>query len=119
MRFFRRSLVALGLATTLPIVVSAAVAAFYLLKAERDRVENATLAQTEVLTALVDARLQRDLAALDVLTMSSTIQAEDRAVFRARGMRVLKNNPAWHRLQLIDAQAGRALVGLPTTGQTG
>ena len=118
MRFFRRSLIALGLATTLPIVVSAAVASFYLLKAERDRVENATLAQTEVLTALVDARLQRDLAALDVLTMSSTIQAEDRAVFRARGMRVLKNNPAWHRLQLIDTQTGRALVALPTTSQT-
>jgi len=47
MTFFRRSLVTLGVAAMLPTVVFAAVSVFYLLRAERERVTNSTIAQSE------------------------------------------------------------------------
>ncbi|MCY0725588.1 hypothetical protein OVW19_28025, partial [Klebsiella pneumoniae] len=68
MRFFRRSLVTLGVAATLPTLVFVAVGAFYFLRAERARVETATLGRSEILTMLVDGRLRRDLAAIGVLS---------------------------------------------------
>lgn len=113
MRFFRRSLIALGLSATLPAVVFAAVAAFYLLRMERDRVEAATLARAELLTALVEARVQRDLAALEVLTNSSSLQSEDQASFRRRALGVLQSNPDWQRLRLLDIKQRATRLALP------
>ena len=113
MRFFRRSLIALGLSATLPAVVFAAVAAFYLLRMERDRVEAATLARAELLTALVEARVQRDLAALEVLANSSSLQSEGQALFRRRALGVLQSNPEWQKLRLVDLQQRETRLALP------
>lgn len=113
MRFFRRSLIALGLSATLPAVVFAAVAAFYLLRMERDRVEAATLARAELLTALVEARVQRDFAALEVLANSSSLQNENQASFRQRALGVLQTNPDWQKLRLIDVQRRETRLALP------
>ena len=44
MKFFRRSLIALGVAATLPTIVFGAVGAFYFLRAERSEIETETLA---------------------------------------------------------------------------
>lgn len=113
MRFFRRSLIALGLAATLPAVVFAAVAAFYLLRLERDRIEDATLARADLLTALMEARVQRDLAALEVLAKSSSLQTEDRSAFRRRALGVLQINPDWQRLRLVDTRLKETALALP------
>ena len=59
MRFFRRSLVALVVAAMLPTLVFAAVSVFYLLRAERERVTNATVEQSRIVMTLVDTQLQR------------------------------------------------------------
>src|SRR6187397_1468506 len=64
MKFFRRPLITLGLAAMLPTVVFAAVSVFYLLRAERERVTNATVEQSRIVMTLVDTQLQRHLAAL-------------------------------------------------------
>jgi signal transduction histidine kinase/ActR/RegA family two-component response regulator len=113
MRFFRRSLVALGVAATLPTVVFAAVGVFYLLHIERERVESETLATAETVTTFLESRVQRDLAALDVLTMSSTLNADTHAVFYRRGMRVLQSNPDWSRLKVIDPANEQEILTLP------
>jgi signal transduction histidine kinase len=104
MRFFRRSLIALGVAAMLPTVVFAAVSVYYMLRLERERVTNATIAQSEVIMALADTQLQRHLAALDVLASSVYLENKDWGDFYWRVQRLLAVNPLWESIVLIDMQ---------------
>ena len=112
MRFFRRSLITLGVAATLPTLVFVAVGAFYFLRAERARVETATLGRSEILTMLVDGRLRRDLAAIGVLSSSAHLARGQVAEFYERMQRVLATNRAWHTVVLLDARAEQELFDL-------
>jgi signal transduction histidine kinase/CheY-like chemotaxis protein len=112
MRFFRRSLITLGVAATLPTVVFVAVGAFYFLRAERARVEADTLGRSEIATMLVDGRLRRDLAALGVLTSSIDLAKGNMREFYFRVRRVQAANPAWRTIILIDALSGQELFDL-------
>lgn len=112
MRFFRRSLLTLGVAATLPTVVFAAVGAFYFLRAERARVETATLGRSEIATMLMDGRLRRDLAALGVLASSVDLAKGDLPEFYFRLQRVMKANPAWRTVVLLDAQSEQEIFDL-------
>lgn len=93
MRFFRRSLVALGVAAMLPTVVFAAVSVFYLLRAERERVTTATVEQSRIVMTLVDTQLQRHLAALGVLSSSIYFENKKWNEFYVRMQRLLAANP--------------------------
>jgi len=104
MTFFRRSLVTLGVAAMLPTVVFAAVSVFYLLRAERERVSNSTIAQSEYVMTLVDTQLQRHLAALDVLSSSIYFETRNWSEFYWRVQRLLAANPLWESIVLIDSQ---------------
>ncbi|MDY6948593.1 MAG: response regulator [Pseudomonadota bacterium] len=112
MRFFRRSLITLGVAATLPTVVFLAVGAFYFLRAERARVETETLGRSEIATMLVDGRLRRELAALGVLTSSVDLANGDLHEFYFRLQRVMKANPAWSTIVAIDARSEQELFDL-------
>jgi signal transduction histidine kinase len=112
MRFFRRSLIALGVAAMLPTLVFAAVAIFYFLRAERARIETATLGRSELVMMLIDARLQRDIAALNVLSTSIYLDNGHWAELYPRVQRVLQANPGWHTIQLIDARQHRVIFDL-------
>jgi signal transduction histidine kinase/CheY-like chemotaxis protein len=104
MTFFRRSLVTLGVAAMLPTLVFAAVSAFYLLRAERERVTNSTVAQSEFVMTLVDTQLQRHLAALDVLSSSIYFETRNWREFYGRLQRPLAANPLWESIVLIDLE---------------
>jgi signal transduction histidine kinase len=112
MRFFRRSLVALGVAAVLPTVVFAAVAIFYFLRLESNRVESDALRNAQVLMTLVDARLQRDMSALNVLTSSMYFRDGDLPDFYARAQRVLANNPEWATISLVDVRSSAEIFDL-------
>jgi len=112
MRFFRRSLITLGVAATLPTVVFVAVGAFYFLRAERARVEADTLGRSEIATLLVDGRLHRDLAALNVLTSSVDLARGNTQEFYSRVRRAQAANPAWRTIVLIDALNDQELFDL-------
>src|SRR5918999_5609331 len=114
MRFFRRSLAALGVAAMLPTVVFAAFSVFYLLRVERERVETATLGRSQILMMLVDARLQGHLAALEVLTSAVYFDNQDWKGFYARSQRVLNINPGWETIVLLDVVNDQQLFDLCT-----
>jgi signal transduction histidine kinase len=88
----------------LPTVVFAAFSVFYLLRVERERVTNATIAQSEYVMALADTQLQRHLAALDVLSSSIYFETKDWGEFYWRVQRLLAVNPLWDSIVLIDMQ---------------
>jgi signal transduction histidine kinase/CheY-like chemotaxis protein len=112
MRFFRRSLVALGVAALLPTVVFAAVSVFYLLRLERERVTNDTVEQSRVVMTLVDTQLQRHIAALDVLSSSIYFETQNWGEFYWRVQRLLGANPLWESIVLIDAQRREEIFDL-------
>ena len=112
MRFFRRSLVTLGVAATLPTLVFVAVGAFYFLRVERARVETATLGRSEILMMLVDGRLRRDLGAIGVLSSSAHLAQGNVEGFYDRMRRVRATNPTWHTVALLDARTERELFDL-------
>jgi signal transduction histidine kinase len=112
MRFFRRSLLALGVAAMLPTLVFAAVATFYFLRTERARIETATLGRSELVMMLIDARLERDLAALNVLSTSIHLHDGDWAELYPHVQRVLQANPGWHTIQLIDTRQQHVIFDL-------
>src|SRR5262245_51622226 len=112
MTFLRRSLVALGIAAMLPTVVFAAFTVFHMLRLERERVTDATLAQSQVVMALVDSQLQRHLAALDVLSSSVYFETRDWGEFYWRVQRLLATNPQWESIVLIDAQRREEMFDL-------
>ena len=112
MRFFRRSLVALGVAAMLPTVVFAAVSVFYLLRLEGERVQSATVEQSKVVMTLVDTQLQRHLATLDVLSSSIYFETQDWDEFYWRVQRLLAANPHWESIVLIDAQRREEIFDL-------
>jgi len=114
MTFFRRSLVTLGVAAMLPTVVFAAVSVFYLLRAERERVANSTIAQSEFVMTLVDTQLQRHLAALDVLSSSIYFETRNWGEFYWRVRRLLAANPLWESIVLIDTQQRAEIFDLRT-----
>src|SRR5689334_12289905 len=104
MKSLRRSLVALVIAAMLPTVVFTAFSIFNLLRLERERVADATLAQSEFVMTLVDTQLQRHLAALDVLSSSIYFETLDWGEFYWRVQRLLAANPLWESIVLIDAR---------------
>jgi signal transduction histidine kinase len=112
MRFFRRSLIALGIAATLPTVVFVAVGAFYFLRAERARIETDTLSRSEIATVLIDGRLRRDVAALAVLSSSVDLAGNNLRELYSHVDRVMKNNASWRTIALIDAQSEQQLFDL-------
>jgi signal transduction histidine kinase len=112
MRFFRRSLVTLGVAATLPTLVFVAVGAFYFLRAERARIETAALGRSEILMMLVDGRLRRDLAAIGVLSSSVHLAQGQIPEFYERMRRVMATNPNWQTLALLDARAEQEIFDL-------
>src|ERR1700754_4201026 len=102
MTVLRRSLVALGIAAMLPTVVFAAFTVFHLLRLERERVTNATLAQSQVVMTLVDTQLQRHLAALEVVSTSVYFETRDWGEFYARLQHLRAANPVWESIVLFD-----------------
>jgi signal transduction histidine kinase len=112
MTFLRRSLVALGIAAMLPTVVFAAFSVFHLLRLERERVTDATLAQSQVVMTLVDTQLQRHLAALDVVSSSVYFETRDWGEFYRRLQRLLAANPLWESIVVIDAQRREEIFDL-------
>ena len=108
----RRSLVALGVAAMLPTVVFAAFSVFHLLRLERERVTEATLAQSQFVMTLIDTRLQQHLAALDVLSSSVYFENRNWGEFYWRLQRLLAVNPLWESIVLIDAQRREKIFDL-------
>lgn len=112
MRFFRRSLIALGVAATLPTLVFAAVGIFYFLRAERSEVETATLGRSFTVATLNDAALRGYLSALNVLSNSVYFETEDWKAFYPRVKRVLSGNPQWATIRLFNMQTQEEVFDL-------
>jgi signal transduction histidine kinase/CheY-like chemotaxis protein len=106
---FQRVLVLVGLALMLPTVVSLLLEFSLALRQERQDLEAVALARAEQISALVDSRLQADLAALRVGSTSRSFQIADYATSYERAQEMVALNPGWKALILSDPAARREL----------
>jgi signal transduction histidine kinase len=114
MRFFRRSLIALAVAASLPTILFAALATYFLLYSAGQRIEAETLSRAQMVTTLVDARLRGDAAALNVLSTSVYLETRQWAEFLPRVERVRASNSDWEAIILYDAIARREIFDTRT-----
>jgi len=112
MRFFRRSLIALGVAATLPTVVSLAVGAFILLRSESRRIESEALERAQLVATLADSQLRGDVTALNILSGAVYLETHDWPEFSRRLARVRATTPHWATILLYDARTGQAIIDL-------
>jgi signal transduction histidine kinase/CheY-like chemotaxis protein len=112
MQSFRRSLVALGVAAMVPTLVFAAVGGYFLLRADRNRIEAATVRSSQVVVRLVDARLRGDVAVLQALAAALDPQAPASPESAQRMLRIRATNPHWISIALFDAGSGVRLFDL-------
>jgi len=110
MRFFRRSLIGLGVAASLPTFLFAAVGAYVLLREESRRIEDESLERAEFVSAIVDARLRGDTEALTLLTGSTFVQARQWDAFYERLERVLEHMPHWATIAVYDFATGDTIL---------
>jgi signal transduction histidine kinase/CheY-like chemotaxis protein len=112
MTVLRRSLVALFVAAMLPTVVFAAFTVSRMLRVERERVADSTLAQSQFVMTLIDTQLQRHLAVLDVLSSSIYFETRNWGEFYWRVQRLLAANRHWESIALIDLQRHEEMFDL-------
>jgi signal transduction histidine kinase len=112
MKFFRRSLIALGVAATLPTIVFGAVGAFYFLRAERSQIETETLRRSSTVVNLSDASLRADVRALNMLASSVYFESLDWANFHPRLQRTLVANPHWLTLRIYDLEHAQEIFNV-------
>lgn len=112
MRFFRRSLIALGVAASLPAFLFAAVGAYVLLREESRRIAEESLARAQFVTSTVDTRLRGDIQALTILTGSKLLQTRQWDELYERTKGALDNMPHWATLAVYDIATGTAVLDL-------
>jgi signal transduction histidine kinase len=112
MRFFRRSLVALGVAATLPTLLFAGIGVSYLLRSERQQVESAVLMRCATIMNLGDALVRGNLSALQVFSTSVYFDTGDWREFHRRLRQMLSGSPQLSTLRLFDVQSGEEIFDL-------
>jgi hypothetical protein len=90
-------------------VVAGGVAAIWVLDQESAAAQDVLRARGKQLTARVDAELDRTVAILKTMSVSSALQSGDLQGFHALAVQVVKNEPQWENVQLIGTN-GEHLV---------
>lgn len=109
---FQRSLILIGGALALPIILLVVLQVLFVLGRERDDIKNESLARAEQITMLADARLAADFAAMRVLATAPAIRDRDWRGAFARARDVTTLNPQWRNVIVSDLQTHREVFDL-------
>jgi signal transduction histidine kinase len=112
MRFFRRSLIALGVAAILPIVLFSAVQVFSLLQDQKHRIEAATIVRAQEVMALTDSEIDANFSVLDILATSQWIEDRNFEQFYKRMQRARAEKKQWASIMLYDVKSGQEIFDL-------
>lgn len=102
---------ALVLCVIAPAIVLAAAILYVAAALQRANTQDALRQKAEQLAAEVDAEVERSVAALKVLSMSTTLQRGDLRGFHELATRTVAADPAWNNLQLVSV-TGEQLVNV-------
>jgi signal transduction histidine kinase len=106
MRFFQRSLLAMGLAAATPALVFIAVQILFSLQAKRHELDALSQARAKQVQQSVDARLESELGQLRILATSSFLAERNWTEFYTRIKRAQLAASEWTGVVLEDANTG-------------
>lgn len=109
---FQRSLVLIGAALALPIIVLVVLQVVFVLGRERDQVQRAAMARAAQIQMLSDARLEADFAAMRVLGSVRGIQTADWPTAYQRTREIAALNPQWRNVILSDPRSHEEIFNL-------
>jgi signal transduction histidine kinase/ActR/RegA family two-component response regulator len=100
----RTSLILLSLATALPLVVFALLAAAFVVEHENENFVSVAKSRNRAMIAAVDAVLRDTINTLRALSAASSIVDNDLEAFDRVAKQVLATQPYWNNVLLHDAQ---------------
>ncbi len=112
MQFFKRSLIALGVAATLPTLVFASIQGFVALRAGQEQVRTHAREQVREVNELSQAEINADLRVLHTIVGSPPLIAGNWREYRPRGLRALEANTTWDAMVVTDVRTGKMVFGL-------
>jgi signal transduction histidine kinase len=116
MQYFRRPLIALGVAATLPTLVFASLQGFLALRGEQQAVRTQANAQVRQVNDLARAELSADLRLMTTVAVSPPLVSGNWQDFEARGISVLKANP-WQAIVVTAPGSGAVVFGVRRQGE--
>ena len=105
----RTSLSLLALATAIPLIAFALLAADLVVRQENESLLNTAKARNRALMSAVDGIVNDAINTLHALSATSELEAADLRTFHAVSQRVLATQPTWNNVLLHDAE-GRQLL---------
>jgi signal transduction histidine kinase len=108
----QRSLVLIGAALALPIVVLVVIQLSFAFGRERDEIERRTIDQAQQIVELADARIASDFALMDVLASADVIERHQWPAAYARAREIAALNPHWRNVIVSDVAANREIFSL-------
>jgi PAS domain S-box-containing protein len=110
-RTLRSHLLALTLATLLPMIAFAVVASVLFAQRERATFERGARERTLALLTAVDAELAGSITALQALATSDDLASDSFKTFHAEATRVLRSQPRWLTINLAPP-SGQQIVNV-------
>jgi two-component system, sensor histidine kinase len=107
----RKRLLALVMAIVLAAIGLSAAGLGWIQQRERGHAQQMLQEKARQLAARVDAELDRTIAALKVLAVSSALQRGDLAAFHQLASRVVDSDASWENVQLLSPE-GQQLVNV-------
>jgi PAS domain S-box-containing protein len=105
----RSYLVALALATLLPVALFAAVIGYFLVDQQRDTFRRGAEERTLAFLTAVDAELQGSIDTIRALSLSASLAEGNLSYFRATAARVMGSQPGWLDVHLAQPDGTRLL----------
>ena len=105
----RTSLFLLSLATALPLVAFALLAAAFVVQHENENLLSVAKARNRAIMSAIDAELRGTIGALRAITVVRSLTSDDLHTFHATAREILATQPSWNNVLLHDPQ-GRQLV---------
>lgn len=109
---FQRSLLLIGVALALPLVVLFIFVIYSSFQADRRQVEQAALDRTMQITAFSNSAVEADLAAMQVLATAGAFRSQDWAEAYGRVQQVASINLHWRTVILSDLSTSEEIFNL-------
>ncbi|MDX2233252.1 MAG: response regulator [Hyphomonadaceae bacterium] len=116
MKFFQRSMIALGVAAILPTLAFASILGVMSLRGAQNELRATASRQVQMVNALAAAELEADMRVVHTVSASPVLLAGAWREYGAHALRLLEANPSWNAIVASDAATGALLFGVDRAG---
>ncbi len=98
-----------ALAILVPMIALAVVTSIFLARRERDRFRQAAVEQTNALLSTIDGELKSSIRALEGITTSRSLEADDLSAFYAEATQLVRTQPNWTTV-ILSVPSGQQVI---------